>query len=267
MSGRAQQLIAQGAPPPAADSESDIIGGYAGPASKVPPGATIAMTGPQGGVPIQAQMDAAVPVYRRGDEKSPAGMPAEEVAALQQALARAGVLSGEFTVGLWDAKSASAYKKVLALANQEGTTDMQALNLFANAPRAGGPASFDPGGFLPPDPAVYRQAVRQMFTEALDRDPDEDELDDYVSALRRSERRAFRAAAGQFDDMAAQGGPATATAFSEVYGREQENVAAKFRERFEAKYAPEVEFKQRQAVNMEQGNLLAAILGTVDQVA
>lgn len=255
----AEQLLAQGVPGAAGD-EPEIIGGFAGPASPI--GRRVAMTGPAGAVPVQTQLEAQRRVYTEGDDRVPAGLPVELVVQLQRGMARAGVLSGQFRIGVWDDKSRNAYRQVLAFANQQGTSDLEALNQLASAPKVGGPQAFTPGKFLPPDPAVYREQLRSVFVDALDRDPDDDELRDLTRLMRRSQRGAFNAAAEGFED-----GGGTATQFNAAYERESENAAARFQEALANRFAGEVKFKEAQADNAAQGGLLGGILGTIDEVA
>jgi hypothetical protein len=91
------------------------------------------------------------PRYFDGDEWRPANTSAQSVAALQRAMATAGLLD-KFRYGVWDDQSAKAYAKVLGYANASGTTAQMALSRMVNNPQlsmaggGGGSGSGSGGG-------------------------------------------------------------------------------------------------------------------------
>ncbi len=264
------QLMAAG--PPVAEEESNApqpIGGFVAPRPTI--GGTVAMTGPQGAVPVDTQLaqQTAANAYYEGDERVPASFAVEDVAALQQAMSRAGLLTGKFQLGLWDKPSMSAYTELLGFANQQGTDYVTALNLWASSPqmngtkRSGEEDAFQPGKFLPSDPAVYRNAVRLMYQQTLGRDPHIDELEEDVQRLRNRERGAFREAKDVFE---ASGGMMGAEDFGTVENNALEAQTARFQERFEQRARPELKFRDEQAANAADVNMLGGILGTVEEM-
>ena len=79
------------------------------------------------------------PQYFDGDQYKLRGMAPSEIFELQQLMAGAGLLTGSFTGRVWDEKSADAYAKVLAYANQHGLSEGQALlELTGGGGRDGG---------------------------------------------------------------------------------------------------------------------------------
>jgi len=83
------------------------------------------------------------PRYFVGDEWRPANTSGASVAALQRAMATAGLLD-TFRYGVWDNQSAKAYAKVLGFANASGMTAQMALSQMVNSPQikmAGGSGS------------------------------------------------------------------------------------------------------------------------------
>lgn len=76
--------------------------------------------------------------YQAGDEQAPGGGDSASILQMQQRLIQAGLLKATDVRpgGLWDAKSANAYKIVLAYANVHAMSATDALAYFQNNPAA-----------------------------------------------------------------------------------------------------------------------------------
>src|SRR5690606_6336197 len=86
------------------------------------------------------------PRYHDGDEFKPASLDPATIGELQATMAAAGLLTGDFRYGIWDAGSAAAYKDLLAEANAQGLTAEQALQLRASTFTSGGSGGSDGSG-------------------------------------------------------------------------------------------------------------------------
>ncbi len=217
--------------------------------------------------PYQTPPQTAFTLYTETDTLTPASSSVEDIAALQVAMSRAGLLTGTFRAGIWDKKSRTAYRELLGYANQQGMEWNDALNHYASTGVANDPNAFSPGKFVARDPAHYRNSVRTMFREAFGRDPDDDELERYASEKERMEQGAFREAKQTWRDVTDAGGDMGAKEFTAIRNAALDDRAARFTERFEQRYRPESEFINEQTANAEQGGLLAGILGGIDEVA
>lgn len=141
------------------------------------------------------------PRYFEGDELNPAGLSADVITRLQNQLIRAGLIDeDEVWMGVWDPASQGAYKTVLGLANQSGTTaDAMVDRLIASVPeslkaqreRRREFATFQPEAYLKPDKATLRQRVKAIFRSEVGRDPRPGELTSYVAQLEEDDRAAF----------------------------------------------------------------------------
>lgn len=142
------------------------------------------------------------PRYKVGAEMEPRSYSPEMIARLQQQLAAAGLIgpSTRYRLGVWDSTSISAYKQLLAFANQGGTSREDALQTLLTAPqlRGDGQGVGGSGGaevqqgrlntYEASDPAGVRQTAEQAFKQALGRKPKKDELDKFVSQFLGQER-------------------------------------------------------------------------------
>lgn len=70
--------------------------------------------------------------YNQSDLTALSSLPADMMAALQQGLAAAGFLNGDFQLGAWSEKTANAYKNLLEFANMNQITWQEALQLAMN---------------------------------------------------------------------------------------------------------------------------------------
>lgn len=99
--------------------------------------------GPRGTASISTIMGAPesewgrLPRYQSGAEYSPLNNP-EGILQLQAQLVSIGLLDEDnVRPGVWDSKSANAYRNVLSFANQQGLTAQEAMRLMANNPTLG----------------------------------------------------------------------------------------------------------------------------------
>jgi len=124
------------------------------------------------------------PRYSDGDEWRPASASSASIAQIQRAMVTAGILT-DFNYGIWDQKTAKAYRDVLSYANGRGVTDQQALSELASHPQlnvaggSGGGGSrvvgFDPDTgqpiFAPAEPLQVRTTprddLRRVFRSAV----------------------------------------------------------------------------------------------------
>lgn len=154
---------------------------------------------------IEAGVAAVAPRFREGDEWQFMGRSPREIASIQRMLDAAGLLTGTFSLGVWDAKTAGAMKKVLAHANRSGLTWQAALDQLASggaalkAQRRGGGGGGGGGrAFVPrlsnPDDlkSIFKQASYTLL--GAKSFIDDATLDRMVSAYHQEEIRAQRAA-------------------------------------------------------------------------
>lgn len=154
------------------------------------------------------------PRYFDGDELRPASMSVEQRGALQRDMVMAGLLTGDFTWGQWDAPTATAYANLLAYANQAGMSEQEAMRESRSAfdrgeepiggmgggEGGGGGLGFGPGQQPPPfqvpayeapDPAALANDVRGYMFAKLGRSPSQDELDVLIGSLERGYRARY----------------------------------------------------------------------------
>lgn len=156
---------------------------------------------------VEAGVVAVAQRYRAGDEWQFMSKSPREIASIQQVMSSAGLLSGDFPLGVWDTKSANAMQKVLQHANRTGLTWQAALDQLASGMAAtkaarggGGGRGGGSGGraFAPrlsnPDDlkSIFRQASYSML--GAKSFVDDATLDRMVSAYHQEEIRAQRAA-------------------------------------------------------------------------
>lgn len=106
--------------------------------------------------------------YMPGDEFAPAG-DLNAIPIIQADMIAAGLLNkSDVRVGVWDAASASAYKDVLAFANQQGVSAQEALTILVSNPPLGKPGTGRAGQVVsytnPADIASGYQNVSQQLT-------------------------------------------------------------------------------------------------------
>lgn len=206
-------------------------------------------------------------IYFEGDEMQPASQPVEYIAQIQRELAGAGLLTGKFTVGLWDKTSREAYKELLGYANSLGTTAPEALNMYAAAEQVGGPQEpgFTRGEFLPRDPVEGRQLIQAWADQVLGRTLHDDEVARAATLLRSLDEQSFDveqdAAERQFEAQA-MGAPVV-----EQTDTEQVDPESRLQASLEEDFAPEIEFRGAQEDAADQNDLLGSIIGTIDRVA
>lgn len=110
------------------------------------------------------------PRYVTGAEYRPRFLAPERIAALQQTLARSGLIGPKQTyrIGVWDETSASAYRKVLAYANQGGIDEDTALTEIAfNAQSGRGQLVQGDGSLVGAGGDVGRAGRTQTLTPAV----------------------------------------------------------------------------------------------------
>lgn len=171
--------------------------------------------------------------YYDGDEYIPANWPANQIWQLQQALAKAGLLTGTFTRHTWDNATRNAYKELLALANAQGSTANNALmDMLRSAEGQYGADGTGPGGqrykvdefgnVVPvggeevaplitrtTDPAALRRTFRKAVIDMLGEGWSQEEIDKMVAAYNQVEIQKQTEAynleqsgqAGTFTDM------------------------------------------------------------------
>lgn len=97
--------------------------------------------------------------YMDGDEFIPSGYTADRIAQIQVNMEKAGILSQNYSLGIWDQPTQSAYKYLLGAANGAGESAEQTLSrMLATVAAGGGP---DISDSLPP--LVIRQSDPQTL--------------------------------------------------------------------------------------------------------
>ena len=141
------------------------------------------------------------PTYFDGDEWIPASYSANEIFQMQEALAKVGLLRGNWSGGYWDTPTMSAYKELLGMANASGMTDADQLlgRMLSQVNDMGGTGLFtvDENGNVvlarsenqraplvtrTTDPAALKSVFRRSVIELLGEGWDENQLDQMVSA-------------------------------------------------------------------------------------
>lgn len=150
------------------------------------------------------------PRYYDGDEYRQRPMSPAAIAAIQDQMARAGLLTSDFLMGVWDPSTAEAYKTLLGIANQQGTTAEQAMTLLGSSERmewdpatgtyvsAGGLGA---GAQAPPelvtrvtDPEVLKSVFRRAAIEMIGIGWSEEQLERAAAAYNNVERTRQREA-------------------------------------------------------------------------
>jgi hypothetical protein len=126
--------------------------------------------------------------YMDGDEWIPANYPGDMVYMLQQQLVQAGLLTSNFTSGVYDPATREAYKQLLGLANAQGEdANMTLSQMVANASAIPQPA--EPLLTQTTDPAVLRQAFRRSIIDLTGEGWSRDQINDMVGAYNQLERQ------------------------------------------------------------------------------
>ena len=163
------------------------------------------------------------PRYYDGDEYRYRPMSPGAIAAVQDQMARGGLLTSDFIMGVWDPATAEAYKALMGMANQQGVTVEQASNLL----QSGESMQWDPatgtyvstggtGAGNPPipelvtrisDPEVLKGVFRRAAIELIGIGWTEEQVSRAAAAYNNVERERQRAqydaqlAAGQLGSM------------------------------------------------------------------
>lgn len=157
--------------------------GYAAPAERrligvgpeLPPG----VFGPGGFVDTPIP-----PRYFEGDEITPAGLSAEDIARLQRRMYGAGLFSETeaqtVRLGIWDAASVNAYTRLLGFANQTGLDDQAALAEYRERGETYG--QLPGGGTLTANPADIRAVADAAALRVRGRKLDEQEMSAFQRA-------------------------------------------------------------------------------------
>lgn len=203
------------------------------------------------------------PQFREGDQHQLLSMSPEDIWQLQQAMAQAGVLTGQFRRGLADDATMQAYRELLGWANRLGTgrrpdfinATLQTLAASPEFQAEGG--GVKQGGaealIRRRDPVELAQVARDSIRSLLGRDPDDAEIQDAASALAGFDLTAARQNAEM--GSSALGGDITLV-----------NPEARFRAFLEDRYRPEIdriETVQNAVVSREN---MMANLGAIDRM-
>lgn len=148
------------------------------------------------------------PRYFDGAEWTPAGLSPQAIRELQMQMAMTGLLTSDFSPGVWDESSMNAYKSLLSFANARGVTWEAALELYTQSvSETGGRVQWDPatGQFVPAggggpgsggppplitrttDPLVLKQVFRSAAIEQLGTGWDQQRIDQAVQAYNQLE--------------------------------------------------------------------------------
>lgn len=221
--------------------------------------------------------------YFVGDEQSYAGLSTERIVEIQRQLAAAGVMvDGDYWPGVWDAATdGTAMLGVMENANAAGlTVDEMLEQMIATTPESAKEArarakaeaamadTFTAPAYLKPDPAALSQAVKSAVRSQLGREPTDGEMGELAGVMSQSFRADYEAEVAamqaEFDAMRAYeeqvmadieaGGtgegtpPPTAGTFQSV------NPQARFREAFDQRFGPELDFIEGQADQVRNAN-------------
>ena len=151
------------------------------------------------------------PQYASGEELSRlTALSAEDLARLQGAMAQAGLIGPKtkFRAGVVDSTTRTAYKKLLTVANQNGTSDIDALKYLRNNPESVGEdaaegrfGTVNAGGgsaAASPQYETHGKRVDKSVTNVTDLDAEQIANQAYQQALGSNagpkQKRALRAA-------------------------------------------------------------------------
>jgi hypothetical protein len=209
------------------------------------------------GVPDQIE-----PRYRAGDEWDPSRLSPVEIRRRQKQLEKSGLLEPGYTPGFWDKASADALFLAMGYANIQGG---QVENIISELEQLR-PSDRDKlKKFVPPpevkhDPAAIAQRVKREFRSQLGREPTDGEMAGFAGYLRGQYAAAHDALVAQeraiFDVDQIEGPPEDEAASDRALRRVQGlpdaadrtvgpftdvDPDARFRERFEARFGPEID--------------------------
>ena len=135
--------------------------------------------------------------YVKGDEFTPSQLAAEDRARIQYAMREAGVFTKNerFQLGVWDATTRGAYKRLLEYSNGAGVEWRTALNEFAAAKQQMGDTVGDgreraPLAVRVSNPMELRKAIDVGIRTETGRRADAATLDRIVAAYQAEERRS-----------------------------------------------------------------------------
>jgi hypothetical protein len=193
-------------------------------------------------------------------------------------LERAGLLEpGGYVPGFWDQATAGALAGAMTYANRGGTTVQDVIAQLVAAPKElQARPEFVPPPEIRPDPAAITQRVKAEFRSRLGREPTDEELGEYAGYLSSQFGAAYDAqvamARSEFDqgvgsleadeammrrqemlDAGATPAELRAAGLWDVDAPTSEpgsfsdvDPAARFGERFDARFAPEIDFIEGQ---------------------
>ena len=168
------------------------------------------------------RMGPAFEPYRKGDEFGPSTLAVEDRAKLQLALREAGLYtkSERFQLGVWDANTRTAYKRLLEYANGAGLPWQQALNEYSAVKAQMGDTAGTARAPLVTkvtSAADLRKVFDNTARSTIGRRLDASEIDRLIAAYQAEERRE-QTAAYNLDET---GGAMTAAPDPTVFAAEQ----------------------------------------------
>lgn len=253
----------EGAPPPgaaAAMPQAEVVGGiYGGTVSGEP------MFQPDGRMtgPLALNEGATGHTYYEGDQFSILkGLNTEDLVRLQEQLAAVGLAANPLYGEVGDESTLNAMSKLLSLANRSGTSWDATLTRLSTNPRLQEEAKepeFEEPTYLAPDYASIAQRVKGMFRDQLGRDPDQGEMAQFTAELQGWDKDNFNAqVAADRADFEGEGGGTVQSV----------DPVARFQERFEQVYKPELNFvrdKGRAVETREQVEASTGLLSAMSQ--
>lgn len=167
------------------------------------------------------------PRYYKGDEFSPSSLAAEDRARLQLAMRQSGLYTKNerFQLGVWDATTRGAYKRLLEYANGAGLDWQAALREFGAAQAENGDTTGGsnraPLSVKVSNPQDLRRAFDAGALAALGHSLDPGEIDKWVAAYQQAERTEQT----QEYNAAESGGTVTAAPTMESFVEDRAKVA------------------------------------------
>ena len=165
------------------------------------------------------------PLYWTDDEWQPSRWSPERIATLQRDLASAGLIgkNDRITFGIWDPKSAAAYRELLGYANSVGMPADRALDLYASTPEMDGGQQRQPLMTRLSNPADLRSIFKEAATKYAGEAPD-DEIEKMVAAYQAQEASVQQTAYGMDETGGTITEQASPDAFAEDYLRRTKPV-------------------------------------------
>ena len=165
------------------------------------------------------------PRYWTDDEWQPSRWSPERIATLQRDLASAGLIgkNDRITFGVWDPKSASAFRELLGYANSTGLPWENALDLYASTPEMDGGQERQPLMTRLSNPADLRSIFKEAATKYAGEAPD-DEVEKMVAAYQAQEASVQQTAYGMQETGGTVTEQASPDAFAEDYLRREKPV-------------------------------------------